>query len=290
MRERDGYLPTVPAQQPVTLPPPPLAGPAPSRRAYVIAGLAGMFLLGMLIGIAIGHATADAPPPAAAASGSAASELGHLAVSSLPADGNITVDGRFVGVAPVARVDLDPGKHSVVIDAFGYQPYAGTLEIEPSSKVNLKVTLVPIGGTGTTSGNITGAGGKATAATVPATALQPAAPAAGAGSAAKPAKDPPRSRRADSSAGYSPPPAYEPPPRPRRDCSGEKYRCRDGCSRAESDCRFSCSTCTSCLSSMGSDECRRQCDSCRASCERNTKFCESSCDSQYDNCQASNSQ
>jgi hypothetical protein len=285
MRERDGYLPTVPAQQPVSLPPP-LPGPAPSRRAYVIAGLAGTFLLGMLIGIAIGHATADAPPPAAAASGSAASELGHLAVSSLPADGNITVDGRFVGVAPVARVDLEPGKHSVVIDAFGYQPYAGTLEMEPRSKVTLKVTLVPIGGTGTTSGNVTG--GKATTATVPATALQPPAPAtAGAGSATKPAKDPPRSRRADSRGGYSPPPAYEPPPRPRRDCSGEKSRCRDGCSRAESDCRFSCSTCTSCLSSMGSDECRRQCDACRGSCERNTKFCEAGCDSQYDNCQAS---
>ena len=254
------------------------------RHVQVIA-LSGALLLGMIVGIAIGHATAEAPAPAPAPT-AAAAELGRLGVSSKPTDGNVTVDGRFVGVTPVERLDLDPGKHTVVIDAFGYQPYAGTLAIEPHGKLNLKVTLAPIGAAGTTRGEASGTG-KATVVVIPPSALQPVA--------IPDSKPEPKKRRsADTASSYTPsysppPPAPEPPPRPRRDCSGEKSRCRDGCSHAEFDCRSNCPNCVSCPSSVGSDECRRQCDSCRASCDSNTKFCQSSCDSQYDNCQASNS-
>lgn len=250
-----------------------------------ILALVGALLLGLIVGIAIGHATAEAPAPAPATAPGSGSDLGHLGVSSKPADGNVTVDGRFVGVTPVERLDLDPGKHTVVIDAFGYQPYAGTLAIEPHGKLNLKVTLAPIGAGGATSGEASGAG-KATVVVIPPSALQPAAVTA----EAKPEPKKPR-RSIDTSSSYSPSPAPppEPPPRPRRDCGGEKSRCRDGCSHAEFDCRSNCPNCVTCPSSVGSEECRRQCDTCRASCDRNTKFCESSCDSQYDNCQASNS-
>jgi PEGA domain len=242
------------------------------------AVLLATLLVGLAIGIALGRATtgsvAAAPP--------ATTDLGQLGVSSLPADGNVTVDGRFVGVAPIERLDLDPGKHSIVIDVFGFQPYAGTLAIEPRGKVNLKVLLVPIGGAGTTSGNLTGPG-KATKATVPASALLPATPGVDAKS---PGAAPGGTREPKRGSPPAPPRVVEPPPRPRRDCSGEQSRCRDSCSRAETDCRFSCPNCGSCPTSVGWDECNRQCNSCRGSCDQNTKFCASSCDGQYDNCQA----
>ena len=201
-------------------------------------------------------------------------ELGHLGVVSKPADGNVVVDGRFVGVAPIDRVDLDPGKHSVVIDAFGYQPYSGTLEIEPRGKLNLSVTLAPVGVDAPTTGSVAGVG-TARHAVVPPSALLPAG---GAPAATEPNRKPARSPSA------TPAPARTPP---RRDCSGEKSRCHESCSRAETDCRFACPGCSSCNTSVGWDECKRQCDTCRNGCDQNIKFCESSCDSQYNSCEAS---
>jgi len=279
MQPSDALLPTVP-QQVVALPPPP---PPPLRRGpgLLVIVSAVTLIVGLAIGIGIGRVSpAVVPPPPKVA----LLEVGHLDVSSKPVDGNVIVDGRFVGVAPIDRVDLDPGKHSIVIDAFGYQPYAGTLDIDPRGQINLRVRLAPIGGDASTSGNVTGAG-KATTAAIPATALLPAvtaphppAPPTEAAHASHVAAQPPPSQ--------PPPPAPAPPPpeRPRRDCNGEKSRCRDGCSRSSTDCNFSCPTCTSCMSSMGQDECRRQCDSCRSGCTQNTKFCESTCDNQYETC------
>lgn len=267
--------------------PGPERDPARSRRALVVAVLVATLLLGVTIGIGIGIAIGPGSTEiAAAAPVTAPANLGQLAVSSLPTDGNVTVDGRFVGVTPVERVDLDPGRHSIVIDAFGYQPYAGTLAIEPRGKVTLKVLLAPVGGDGTTSGNLTGPG-KATSAPVPSSALLPAAAAAdpARGSAAGSASPPGAGARRTSPAAEPPPPP--PPPRPRRDCSGEKSRCRDGCSRASTDCSFRCPYCGSCPTNLGWDECNRQCNSCRSSCDQNTRFCESGCDSQENSCEAS---
>lgn len=271
---------------PVHPAPPP--APSPPRmiisRRMLVPVLAGSAVFALVIGILIGRrCTGDGYAPAAAPT---SVKLTQLEVTSKPVDANVLVDGRFVGVTPLARVDLDRGKHSIVVDSFGYQPYAGTLEIETEDRARLRVELAPLGGGGATNGELVGRGGKVSNATVPATALSVTgtgtskdAPAAG----AKPA------RRASSSSSSSPPPppAYEPPPRPRRDCSGEKSQCRDGCSRAQSDCRFRCPNCVSCPSSVGSDECKRQCDTCRGGCEQNVKFCESSCESNYSSCSSS---
>jgi len=251
-----------------------------------IAMLAAALLLGLLIGIGIGVAIgrSDGEAEVAATPTPTPSDIGHLAVSSQPAESNVTLDGRFVGVTPIERLDLDPGKHSIVIDVFGYQPYSGTLSMEPRGKLNFRVFLAPLGGTGTTTGKLAG-GGTATHAIVPPSALAPA------GDDPRPGKAPargPSSRRASvSSYTPPPPPALLPPARPRRDCGGEESRCKSGCSSAESSCRFNCPNCVSCPSSVGWDECKRQCDACRGSCDQNTKFCESSCRSQHDNCEAS---
>jgi len=287
------YGPPVPSY------PPPR--PGGSRSAVVPVLLAGAALIGVAIGIAVGRGTAgsEAVTPTGAPP---VTDAGRLEVMSTPAGGMVMVDGRFVGLTPIARLDLDPGKHAVVIDVFGYQPYAGTIAIEPSGAASLEAVLAPIGGGGSTGGKLAGRG-TATNAAVPASALTPtAAAAAGAGGGAGAAgadgadgaaaeKKGKRRRRSDSDSysSYSPAPAYAPPPRPRRDCGGEKSRCRDACSRAESSCRFDCPHCVSCSSSVGTDECKRQCESCRSGCDQNTDFCEASCDGQHDNCNAANS-
>jgi PEGA domain len=274
--------PTVPAA-----PPPAVAEDRePLDRRVVIAVAVAAALILLMLGLVIGRLTASGGRVIVE---KVESRDAQLVVTSKPVEANVIVDGRFVGVSPVERLDLDAGKHSIVIDAFGYQPYAGSLEVEPKARMSLKVVLAPLGGgSGSrTIGELAGKGGKGSESAVPPSALAPVSmTGTGAG------KDAPK-KPAGGRGGYSAPvsapstPSYEPPPRPRRDCSGEKSQCRDSCSRANGDCRFNCPNCVSCPSSVGWDECNRQCNTCRGGCEQNVKFCESSCDSSYSSCSAS---
>jgi hypothetical protein len=267
----DALGPTAPqhAHEPVAVQPrPPLPSPQPPHLS-----LFGIFVLvALIVALAIGVVIGRATSTTTAVIATSPSVIGQLHVSSVPVDGNVVVDGRFAGVSPIERLDLDPGKHSVVIDAFGYQPYSGTVQIEPRGTLNLSVTLAALGVDVSTSGTFTGVG-TARHTVVPPSALVPA-------NAAAPAAAPPPRPRPSSA-------AAAPRSAPRRDCDGEKSRCRDGCSRAATDCSFSCPGCSSCNTSTGWDECKRQCDTCRSGCEQNTKFCESSCDSQHGSCEAS---
>ena len=255
--------------------PPPSPPPSPQHPPLLAIFVVVALLVALAIGIAIGRATSATTAVLAPSQ----SVVGQLHVLSGPVDGNVVVDGRFAGVAPIERLDLDPGKHSVVIDAFGYQPYSGTVQIEPRGTLNLSVTLAALGVDTPTSGSFTGVG-TAKHAVVPASALVPANGATRGSAASTP--DP--IRRSGAPRQSSAPPTRS---APSRDCSGEKSRCRDNCSHAETDCRFSCPGCSSCLTSVGWDECKRQCDTCRSGCDQNTKFCETSCDSQYNSCEAS---
>jgi PEGA domain len=267
----DALGPTAPqhAHDPVALRPPPPSPPAPQLSLFGIFVLVAV-IVALAIGVVIGRATSATTAVIA----TSPSVVGQLHVLSVPIDGNVVVDGRFAGVSPIERLDLDPGKHSVVIDAFGYQPYSGTVQIEPRGTLNLSVTLAALGVDVSTSGTFTGVG-TAKHAVVPPSALIPA-------NTPAPVASPP-TRPARTSSAAAPPPRSA----PRRDCDGEKSRCRDSCSHAATDCSFSCPGCSSCNTSTGWDECKRQCDTCRSGCEQNTKFCESSCDSQYGSCEAS---
>ncbi|MBA3391667.1 MAG: PEGA domain-containing protein [Deltaproteobacteria bacterium] len=257
---------TAPAQPPVA--PPPRKRP---DKHIVLAGVtAGAVLAVLSIGILIGRATKASSTPAVPP----AARLAQLVVTSKPVDANVTVDGRFVGVSPVERIDLDPGKHSIVIDAFGYQPYAGTVEMEPRAKASLKVVLAPMGTKEATDGQFLGVK-RATNAVVPPTALAPFS-LTGTGTSKDAAKDP-KPSRSSSGGSYS-------APRPRRDCSGERSKCRESCRSADFSCTSRCVGCGSCSTSMGWDECNRQCSSCKQGCEQNVRFCESSCESNYSSC------
>ncbi len=229
------------------------------RRETVAILLLVAALVGLAIGVAIARSTtpAAAPPPA--------SSRGELKVTVKPTDANVVIDGRFVGVTPIDHLDLEPGKHSVVLDAFGFQPYAGTLGIEPRGVLNLAVLMAPIGSEAPTRGTVGGVG-TAVHSAVPPSALLPATPAA-----AAPVPSPPIRKPAAA--------VFE---RPRRDCDGERSRCTASCRSADYSCTSACQGCGSCSGNW--DDCNRQCATCRAGCAQNVTFCESSCDSQASNC------
>lgn len=243
--------------------------PPPNRKPMWIALFAGAILIALSVGIAIGRATTDEP---AAVVAEVTSERGKLKVISTPKDSNVILDGRFVGVAPLENLDVDPGKHTIVVDVFGYEPYSGTIEVEARGNAKVTVVLGPLNTTEATTGTVSGRG-TLSRLSVPRSALMPSVPSSPpAGPVSKPAQPRPQQ--------------FAPPQRPRRNCSGENSTCREGCSRADWDCRSSCTGCGSCSTNW--DECNRNCNTCRAGCEQNKKFCESSCASQNTSCEASN--
>jgi hypothetical protein len=240
---------------------PPLAPPLPRlyRRETVAILLVVTALVALTLGVLIARSTA---PVAARAP---LDRHGELKVTAKPSDANVVIDGRFVGVTPIDRLELDAGKHSVVLDAFGFQPYAGTLGIEERGVLNLAVLMAPIGSETPTRGTVGGVG-TAIHLVVPPSALLPASPPAAAPSQSLPARKPAAA-------------VFE---RPRRDCDGEKSRCSDSCRSADFSCTSSCQGCGSCSGNW--DDCNRQCATCRAGCEQNVKFCESGCENQATNC------
>lgn len=64
----------------------------------------------------------------------------ELSLSSMPAGGEISVDGNFVGNTP-STVSLSPGQHAISIALPGYQPWQRSLQTT-GGKVNLAATLI----------------------------------------------------------------------------------------------------------------------------------------------------
>jgi hypothetical protein len=77
--------------------------------------------------------------------------IGDVALAIEPAGAEIIVDGRAVGVAPLAwPLALTPGQSTLEVRAPGFVPFARTIEIEQGGSISLSVVLQPIraGGTG----------------------------------------------------------------------------------------------------------------------------------------------
>jgi len=78
------------------------------------------------------------PSLTAAAAGKAA--LGTVVLSAAPENAEVSVDGNFVGNAPV-NLKLTPGKHTIVVSAKGYQGFTREITVMPDSEVRLTAAL-----------------------------------------------------------------------------------------------------------------------------------------------------
>lgn len=78
------------------------------------------------------------PSLTAAATGKAA--LGTVVLSAAPENAEVSVDGNFVGNAPV-NLKLTPGKHTIVVSAKGYQGLTREITVMPDSEVRLTAEL-----------------------------------------------------------------------------------------------------------------------------------------------------
>jgi hypothetical protein len=211
----------------------------------------------------------------------------HLEVTSKPDHARVTIDGRLVGDTPIARVDLDPGKHAIVAELSGYGPYVSTIKLGPGASTNVEALLFT-------------AEEEQTVARVVQTFNVPVvipAPAGGPASSApvvaankkKPVQQqdeddedpPPRHQDYDPP---PPPPVYHPP---RRQCGEEKSDCDTRCWFNTNHCNDACPGCGSCTEEEEA-QCKQQCDQCKQGCEQNNQFCKSSCEANETSCERYN--
>jgi len=66
--------------------------------------------------------------------------LGTVILSATPENAEVSVDGNFVGNAPV-NLKLTPGKHTIVVTAKGYQGLTRDITVMPDSEVRLTANL-----------------------------------------------------------------------------------------------------------------------------------------------------
>jgi hypothetical protein len=85
-------------------------------------------------------APAKAIPSEPAMTGAAKSALGTVVLSTSPENAEVSVDGDFVGNAPV-NLKLASGKHTIAVTAKGYQGYTREITLMPDSEVHLTASL-----------------------------------------------------------------------------------------------------------------------------------------------------
>lgn len=138
----------------------------PWRRAAAFAGLATVAVATGAI-VASGRVGAKeplladpvvVPPPPVSANGSTESAtadvvastpvgVGTIRLHTIPADAEIVVDGRIIGVGSAIDVALGAGLHRVQVRARGYTPFDTTIAVAAGGFVNLgRVTLAPRSG------------------------------------------------------------------------------------------------------------------------------------------------
>jgi serine/threonine-protein kinase len=75
-----------------------------------------------------------APPPPAGPPGA-------IDVDSRPRGARVSIDGRFVGNAPLRLADLEPGTHALTVEMSGYTGASRRVEVEPGGVSRLVVDL-----------------------------------------------------------------------------------------------------------------------------------------------------
>lgn len=81
-----------------------------------------------------------AVPPEPTLTASPDKARGTVLLSATPENAEVTVDGSFVGNAPV-NLKLAPGKHTIAVSAKGYQTYTREVTVMADSEVRLTASL-----------------------------------------------------------------------------------------------------------------------------------------------------
>jgi PEGA domain-containing protein len=81
-----------------------------------------------------------AVPPEPSFTGPAKTTPGTVILSALPENAEVTVDGNFVGNAPV-NLKLASGKHTIVVAAKGYRSMTREITVTSESEVRLTANL-----------------------------------------------------------------------------------------------------------------------------------------------------
>lgn len=89
---------------------------------------------------AVAVAPAKAVPPEPRFTTPAESGKGTVILTATPDNADVTVDGNFVGNAPV-NLKLTPGKHTIQVSAQGYQSFNRELNVMSDSEVRLTANL-----------------------------------------------------------------------------------------------------------------------------------------------------
>lgn len=81
-----------------------------------------------------------AVPPEPSLTAAPDSGTGSVILTAMPENAEVSVDGNFVGNAPV-NLKLTPGKHSVAVSAKGYQEFTREISVSAGSEVRLVAEL-----------------------------------------------------------------------------------------------------------------------------------------------------
>lgn len=81
-----------------------------------------------------------AVPPEPSLTAAPESDKGTVILTATPENADVSVDGNFVGNAPV-NLKLMPGKHSVAVSAKGYREFTREISVFAGSEVRLVATL-----------------------------------------------------------------------------------------------------------------------------------------------------
>jgi PEGA domain-containing protein len=79
-------------------------------------------------------------PPEPTLTAAPESGTGTVILTATPEHADVSIDGNFVGNAPV-NLKLTPGKHSVAVSAKGYQEFTREISVFAGSEVRLVATL-----------------------------------------------------------------------------------------------------------------------------------------------------
>ena len=72
-------------------------------------------------------------------------QVGWVTIASTPSGASVTLDGRSVGVTPVAGLEVGAGtSHSVRISMSGYEPYQTSFSVGPGEQAAVDGTLSPL--------------------------------------------------------------------------------------------------------------------------------------------------